>query len=292
MNRNIFTSSLFIGIVLSLLSCGGPAREGDKKAETTSSDSLYRHWKMGVVSWSFHKFSFDTALQKMDSTGARFVEISAGFEMGEAYNNRLLIDLSPEELGNIKTKMADKGLKMVSTYADGHDIGAWKRNFEFAKSMDLEFITGEPLLHLLDGIDSLAGIYNIKVAIHNHWKGLSRYWHPDSVLQAIQGRPNIKACADLGHWIRSGLDPAACIKQLEGHILSIHMKDIGEFDNVKAEDVVVGKGAVDFKKVVQELRRQKFNGMIYAECELNWYNNVPDVIESFHYFNQISDEVK
>ncbi len=290
MKQKVLSSTLFLSIILSFLACNGSDEKNNTKAN--SSDSLNRHWKMGVVSWSFHKFSFDTALAKMDSTGARFVEISAGFEMGEAYGNRLLLTLNPDELTAIKTKLSDRGIKMVSTYADGHDIGAWKNNFEFAKLMGLEFITGEPQEHLLDGIDSLANIYKIKVAIHNHWKGLSKYWHPDSVLQAIKGRPNIKACADIGHWVRSGLDPATCLKQLEGNMLSMHMKDIAEFDNVKGEDVVVGKGVVDFKKVIEELRRQKYNGLIYAECELNWYNNVPDVIESLNYFNKISDAVK
>lgn len=50
-----------------------------------------------------------------------------------------------------------------------------------------------------DPIDSLAGVYGMNVAIHEHWKGTSAYWYPDSVLDAQKDHPNFGACADLGH---------------------------------------------------------------------------------------------
>ena len=55
-------------------------------------------------------------------------------------------------------------------------------------------------------IDKLANEYNINVAIHDHPKP-SHYWNPEAVLKVCEGRSKrIGACADVGHWARSGLD--------------------------------------------------------------------------------------
>lgn len=257
------------------------------KASENSND---RAWKMGVASWSFHKYPFITALDKADSTGVRYMEISAGFEMGKEFNDSAFVLLSASGIQIAKQLLDKKGLKMVSTYADGHSINEWIRNFEFAKTLGLTYITGEPSMALLAGIDSLAAIYNIPVALHNHWKGLSVYWNPDTVLSIARKYKHIKACADIGHWARSGLDPAESMKKLEGNILGVHLKDIGEFGNIHAEDRVPGSGVINFNEVVKELKRQQFQGMIYVECELNWYNNVPDIIKSLDFFSAAGKE--
>ena len=34
------------------------------------------------------------------------------------------------------------------------------------------------------------------------------------------------SCADIGHWVRSGLQPVECVKILKGRIMSSHMKDL------------------------------------------------------------------
>ncbi len=176
--------------------------------------------------------------------------------------------------------------------ADAKDAEEWKRYFEMAKTLDMEFLVCEPKKEHWNILDSLGEIYKIKTAIHEHAKGSSRYWHPDSVLAAIKGHKNIGACADLGHWVRSGLDPVKCLQQLKGHIIGIHLKDIAESNNLKGEDVIVGKGVINFPGVVNELKAQNFNGMVYVECEHKMDNNVPDVIESIQYFNKVAAGAK
>jgi len=125
----------------------------------------------------------------------------------------------------------------------------------------------------------------IKVAIHDHPKP-NVYWSPDSVLAATVGHPNIGSCADVGHWSRNGLNPVECLKKLEGHVFGVHLKDIKVFDKTDAEDTVVGKGINDFPAIFAELKRQGFSGMLSIEQESNWYNNVPDVINTRKYFEE------
>jgi sugar phosphate isomerase/epimerase len=163
-------------------------------------------------------------------------------------------------------------------------IAEWKQYFDLAKEFGLSYITAEPLKDQWDGIDSLAGIYGINVAIHDHPRP-NAYWHPDSVLAATKGHPHIGSCADIGHWARNGLDPVACLKELQGHIFGVHLKDIDSAGNTKAGDMVVGTGVINYPPVFQELIRQGFKGMFSIEREGNWYNNVPDVIATVKFFN-------
>ena len=81
-------------------------------------------------------------------------------------------------------------------------------------------------------VDSLAGVYGIKVAIHDHPKP-NMYWSPDSVLAATQGHSNIGSCADIGHWARNGVDPVEALKKLEGHVIGAHLKDIVKFNDTE-----------------------------------------------------------
>ena len=134
-------------------------------------------------------------------------------------------------------------------------------------------------------VDSLAGAYNIKVAIHDHPKP-NVYWSPDSVLAATQNHPNIGSCADIGHWARNGVNPVDALKKLEGHIIGVHLKDIVKFDDTEAADTVVSKGVIDLPAVFAELKRQNFNGMLSIEHESNWYHSLPDVIATKNYYDE------
>lgn len=126
-------------------------------------------------------------------------------------------------------------------------------------------------------------IYDIKYAIHEHAKGHSRYWHPDSVLSVITGRDHIGVCADLGHWVRSGLDPVDCLKKVEDYLLTVHVKDLDEFGKLGAADVRVGAGVIDYKEVMDELSRQNFGGYMFVECENDWDDNIDDVRYALEY---------
>lgn len=111
------------------------------------------------------------------------------------------------------------------------------------------------------------------------------------VLAAIKGQSKrIGACADIGHWVRSGLDPVECLKKLEGYVIELHFKDLNEKNNKKAHDVHWGTGISNVDGVTRELKRQRFKGVISVEYEYNWYNSVPDVIASVKYFRNAVKE--
>lgn len=249
-------------------------------------------WKTGVALYSFNRFPFPETLKKADSARLKYVEGFSFHKLGSEFSDKTLLQLSDEEIDKLKKNIEDQGLFMKSIYVgDAKTPEQWLHYFEMGKKIGLEFFVSEPQPEEWNLLDSLGSVYGIKTAIHQHAKGESYYWHPDSVLKAVEGRPNIGACADVGHWARSGLDPAECLKTLENHIISVHLKDVARAGEIKAEYVVIGKGALDFQKIGEELRRQNFSGYVYIEQEANWDNNVPDVIEGLEHFNKAASIV-
>ena len=288
---------LFQLLILSLiiLSCSnngtgniGNSDTANVKANDQASNAA-ANWNMGIALYSFNLFPFSVALDKADSAGLKFVEGFSFHALKGDFKDTTMADLSVYGIMKMKRILDEKGIKMRSMYvAGGKDAADWKRYFEMAKTLGMEFLVCEPKKEHWDLLDSLGEIYKVKIAIHEHAKGSSMYWHPDSVLAAIKGHKNIGACADIGHWVRSGLDPVKCLNQLKDHIIGIHLKDIAESNNLKGEDVIVGKGVINFPGVVNELKAQNFKGMLYVECEHKMDNNVADVIESIQYFNRVT----
>ena len=249
-------------------------------------------WKMGVALYSFNRFSFTDALEKADSAGVKYVEGFSFHKLGKEFDDNTMATVSKEDISKMKEMMDKKSIKMQSMYVGGaKDVDEWKFFFDTAEEFGMQYLVCEPQKDHWDIIDSLGGLYKIKIAIHQHAKESSIYWHPDSVLAAIKDHPNIGACADLGHWARSGLDPVKCLAQLKGHILGIHLKDVDAF-NDKANDVAIGTGVINFPGVVRELKRQNFSGMIYVECEHKMDNNLPDVVLAIRYLEDLAKKTK
>lgn len=268
-----------------ILSCNNGQGNNESADPTVASPE----WKTGIALFSFHRHPFTTALAMADSAGVKYVEGFSFYKLGAAFNDSTMGALGKDDQVRMKQMLDEKGIKMSSMYVEGaKNVDDWKKYFEMANEFGMQFLVCEPAKEHWDMIDSLAGLYKVKIAIHEHSKELSKYWHPDSVLAAIKGHANIGACADIGHWARSGLDPVKCLEKLEGHIYSLHLKDIDEMNNANANDVNPGTGVIDFTALVKELKRQHFNGTIDIECEHNLDNNLPDVKEGLRYINEIT----
>jgi sugar phosphate isomerase/epimerase len=259
----------------------------DTTANTTTGD-VAKDWKIGIALWTFHTFNFPDALAKVDSAGLAYVEPNTFHKAGTALKDSLILQLSSAGIDKLKTLLDEKGQKALSVYIVGDStVQSWKKQFEIAKQLGAKFVTAEPPVNMWDSVDSLAGAFEMKVAIHEHWKGVSHYWHPDSVLAAVKDHPNFGACADLGHWPKSGINPVEAVKKLRGHIIAVHLKDIAAYNDPKLKDVPVGTGIVDFPAIFQELKKQQFTGPIYIERDAeDQPSNLPSVIQTVKYYNE------
>jgi len=257
-----------------------------------SAPKVTDNWKLGVQLWTFRMFTITEALQKADSCGIKYVEAFWGQALGGETKDTFGIRMTQAGRDKLKELLKSHNIQMVAMGVISPGTKEeWVDAFKLAKEFNLSYITAEPKKNLWDFVDSLAGAYAIRIAIHDHPKP-NAYSSPDSVLAAMKGHPNIGSCADIGHWTRNGLDVVDCLKKLEGHIYGVHLKDVKVFDKTDAADTVVGKGVIKFDPIFAELKRQNFSGMFSIEHESNWYHSVPDVIETVKFYNNELEKLK
>src|SRR5208282_2399909 len=175
-------------------------------AGTTSADQL--GWQLAVHSYTFQKFSIFDAIDKTAALGVKYMGIS-GSVLLEGTNRLTTVDLTDPQRAAIDRKLKADGFGdfvNIGVVQLPADEAKCRKVFEFARSWGIGVLVAEPPTNALDIIEKLCKEYNIKVAIHDHPQGHSIYWNPDAVLAAIKGRtPLMGACADVGHWMRSGL---------------------------------------------------------------------------------------
>ncbi len=278
---------------LAVVACNDGTTTADNTAATDSaSNGSTADFKLGVQMWTFRLFTLTEALDKVDSAGIKYIEAFYGQKLGGNMTGEFGMDMSADNRQKLKDLLKTKGITMVAMgVIVPQNAQEWEKSFQLGKDMGLSYITCEPIKSHWDLIDSLSGVYGVKVAIHDHPKP-NMYWSPDSVLAAVNGHQNIGACADIGHWARNGLDPVESLKKLEGHIIGAHLKDIVKFNDTQAADTVVSKGVIDVPAVLAELKRQSFNGMLSIEHESNWEHNLPDVIEIKQYYDAQLSKLK
>jgi sugar phosphate isomerase/epimerase len=244
-------------------------------------------WKLGAQSYTFRLFTFAEALKKIDSCGLKYVEAYPGQTIGGGIEGKMDFKMDAAKRKEVKALLKKHGITMTAFgVVKGKDKAEWEQLFEFAKDMGVLNIDTEPDPDQFAYIIPMAEKYKINIALHNHPKP-SRYWHPDSVQKYRAGSKFVGSCSDIGHWVRSGLDPVTCLKQLEGHVLGMHFKDVvKDTPDSKYHDVVWGKGDSKVDAVIAEMKRQKFKGPISVEYEYHWENNGPEVAESVKYFRE------
>ena len=252
------------------------------------------NWRLGMQAYSFKEFTFFEAVDKNKALGLRYIEVYPGHRFsGEQPDIKTDHNMSSQAKKQMLQKLREAGVKLTNygVVKLPNDEAECRKVFNFAREMGIETIVSEPPADAFDLIDRLCEEYKINVAIHNHPKP-SPYWDPDAVLKVCRGRSRrIGACADTGHWMRSDIDPVEALKKLEGRIISLHVKDLNEFGNREAHDVIWGTGLGDVKAVLAELDRQNFKGVFSIEYEHNWLNSMPEIAESVSYFERTAAEL-
>jgi len=242
-------------------------------------------WRLGMQAYTFRLFTFHQAVDKTASLGLKYIEAYPGQRLSKDKPDLTMHhNMKAEVRREVKKKLQTAGVKLVNygVVSLGRNEKSVRRVFDFAKDMGIETIVAEPDPKAMDLVEKLCEEYKINVAIHNHPKP-SRYWNPDAVLTACKGRSRrIGACADTGHWMRSGLDPVESLRKLKGRIVCLHFKDLSGARG--GHDAPWGTGKGRAEEMLSELRRQGFRGVFSVEYEHNWKNSMPDIAKCVAYF--------
>lgn len=243
------------------------------------------HFYAGCQAYSFRLYSVMEAIEKTAEAGGKTIQFYSRQPLS-ADNKEVLFnhDSPPEVIAQVKAKLAAAGVHAAAygVVKFDQDEAASRKIFEFAKEMGMSVLVTEPAVEALDHLEKLAKEFDLKVAIHNHPKKANdpsyRYWDPEYVLSLVKDRdPRMGACADTGHWIRSGLDPVESVRLLKGRIHDSHLKDLNELGNPKAHDVPFGTGVGKLNEVMNAMIEGGFNGPIHIEYEYNWETSVPEI---------------
>lgn len=245
-------------------------------------------WKLGSQAYTFRLFTLEETLEKLNSIGVKYVELYPGQKIRKSGDATTHFNASGEDRETIKNLLQKYDIEAAAYGVISPNDEDWPKVFEFVKDLGIGIITTEPRPNQFDLVEKLCEQYGIKAALHNH-PVPSTYWHPEVPLRLLEGRsPLMGVCADIGHWVRSGLDPVESLRKLEGRVISLHMKDINQWGVRSAHDVPWGTGNSNVSGVLHELHRQGFKGVFSAEYEYNWENNLPEVQESMEYFKRVA----
>ena len=250
-------------------------------AEPISGTYKQNGFAIGCQAYTFNRFSVFEAIEKTAEAGGKVIEFFPGQKLTKDEPNIKWGHTASEEvIQRVEKKLAEHGIKAVNYgVVSGKDEAEWRKIFEFAKRLKLYGVTTEDVPKL-DIIEPLVKEFDVRVGIHDHPRRPDnpnyKVWDPHYIVEVTRNRDaRIGACADTGHWQTSGLDPLYCIKVLKGRLISSHLKDKTEFG--PGHDVPYGTGVGRISKVLDELKKQGFEGNISIEYEYNWEHSVPEV---------------
>jgi sugar phosphate isomerase/epimerase len=229
--------------------------------------------KLGIQLYSLRGFPVEKALEHAKELG---------FEQVEFFSGMLPLDAPAEQIAAMKDRVAELGMTISAHGVNPltKDAAANRKTFEFCKALGIKNLTADPDPDSFDNLDDLVEEFDIRVAIHNHGPR-HRYNKAIDVLQAIEGHDErIGACADLGHYIRSGERATDVIRLLKGRLYGIHLKDFAEM-KADTKGVILGKGHLNVPAVFEALVRVEFpaDGAMSLEYEENPDDPIADIRE-------------
>lgn len=241
-------------------------------------------WQLGVQAYTFRKSTVAETIAKSNALGLRVIELYPGQKLGGGLAGTSNYTMDAAAKAGLQALLKANRMRIaaygVCTPGKPED---WRQLFEFAREMGIPTLISEPGPDQLDLVEQLADEFGINVAFHNHAKP-SRYWEPATILAAVKDRsPRLGACVDVGHWFRSGIDPVAGLRELEGRIVCIHLKDMSA-QAMDAHCVPFGTGTLDVAGVLAELKRQQFAGLFSIEYEHDVDHPYPAVRQCVHWF--------
>ena len=253
---------LFTFCVNEGLSQAGSAQTDIESVQFNISDThLVGGFALGSQAYTFNRYSAFEAIEMTAKAGGRVIELyRQKVWPDENDDTRLVPGVSDEVIEAVKQKLAEHDIIAVN-YGNiplPNDEEELRKVFDFAQKLGVKAVTSEPSEEAMDLIEEMVKEYGIAVAVHNHPprpdRPNYRHWDPEFVLSLVEGRdPRVGVCADIGHYVRTDIDPVETLKMLEGRIISIHFTDVDQW-GAEGEDTVAGTGVIDLPAVLTELK--------------------------------------
>ena len=287
-------SSLLLSLALSAAAIG--------HAESLPDSAKVGEFFAGAQAWSFNHFTVLEAIDKDAAAGGKTIEFFPGQKFSPENQAKFDQNSTKEMRDAVKAKLKEKGITPVGfgvVGGLGKDETSTRAVFEFCKDMGIGIVVAEPTetKEAYDTIEKLVKEFDIKMAIHNHPRRPTqpsyRYWDPEYVLSMVKDRdPRMGSCADIGHFVRSGIKPLDAIHLLKGRIFDSHLKDLTEFGNPKAHDMPFGTGVSGIAEVLNEYAAMGFHGPVDIEYEFHMEDNFAEVKQCLDFVKNFKSTAK
>ena len=241
-------------------------------------------FRIGVAGYTYRKFDIDRTLEYLQSMGVKYLSVKDFW---------LPLDSTAEQMEAFKAKCAAHGV-------DGYILGPiYMRNeadvdraFAYAERYGSDVFIGVPTYELIDYVIAKVADTGIKVAIHTHGPDGQPFPNIQKVVELVKDpKLGVGCCMDLGHSVRMGEDIVKDIRKYKDWIYDIHIKDESEASK-KGQTWEMGRGVMDFKPIVETLRKIGYKGVVSLEFEKNGDNPHPGVAESIGYLRVVCDATK
>jgi type 1 glutamine amidotransferase/sugar phosphate isomerase/epimerase len=253
-------------------------------------------WRLGVEAYTFHKFTLFEAIEKTAQLGLPFMGGLSFQKVSAAIPKNFEPGLTDDELRQVRMKLDAAGVRLLTYYI--HDIpgdeAGCRKVFEFGRKIGIETFLSEPKPEALDTIERLCDEYGINVALHNHdQKASPVYWNPEGIMKVCQGRSKrLGACADIGYWMRSGIDPIQAVNTLKERLITVQVHDLNK-RNASGHDVPWGSGVGETEQFIQEVHRLGLQPTMWGlEYSYNFLDSQPEIARCVEFFNKVSLEVE
>ncbi len=241
-------------------------------------------FRIGVAGYTYRNFDIDQTLKYLQSMGVKYLSVKDFW---------LPLNSTAEQMKAFKAKCAAHGV-------DGYILGPiYMRNeaevdraFAYAERYGSDVFIGVPTYELIDYVIKKVADTGIKVAIHTHGPDGQPFPNIQKVVELVKDpKLGVGCCMDLGHSVRMGEDIVKDIKKYKDWIYDIHIKDESEASK-KGQTWEMGRGVMDFKPIVEVLRKIGYKGVVSLEFEKNGKDPHPGVAESIGYLRGVCDATK
>lgn len=238
---------------------------------------------IGMAGYTFYKFDLDQAIAMMKRVNIKNISIK---------DIHLPLNSTPEKIKEVLGKFAAAD---ISVYAVGVIYMKTKQAvddaFEYAKRVGVPLIVGVPNPELLDYTEEKVKTYNIRLAVHNHGPEDKLYPGPKNAYDLIKNRDaRLGLCLDIGHAARAGEEPSKAVLAYKNRIFDLHIKDISAAEK-DGKAIELGRGAIDFKKLVEALQKINYAGVCSLEFEKDMSDPLPGIAESAGFFRGVISTV-
>lgn len=250
-------------------------------------------WRLGVEAYTFHQHTLFETIDKTAELGMGYVGGLSFQRVSPEIPKMLAPGLSDSELESIRLKLDSSGVRLLTYYFQsipGDEEGC-RKVFEFGRKLGIETFMTEPDPASLPLIDRFCQEYKIYVALHNHDRKASpAYWSPEAVLKSCEGRSSyMGACADIGYWMRDGIDPVAGIEKLGKRLITLQLHDLDD----NGADVPWGSGKGRTAEILAKIHELGVTPLMFGvEYSRDWQTNMPAVKQCAEFFNNFTMQLK